>query len=382
MSQTAKGIFWPTNTSVDTLDTEILLRRLENRFRITGSVLKWIRSYLTGRKQSVYINGETSSARSEPRPLLFTAYTSPLGDLAQQHEVNMHCYADDTQPYLSFKPLIPMAEGRAVEKLTGFINDVRAWMLANKLKLNDDKTVFLLLGRPSKTRRVSLSSFPMGDTDIPKSEFGTNLGTIWDHEMSMARQVNNICKLGFMQLRKIAQLRKYLNTTAAESIVHAFVTSRVDYCNSLLNGIPEYLFDRIQRLQNAAARLICGVRKFDHITPTMIDLHWLPIRQRVKFKTLLITFKSVNGSAPEYLCELLVKYKQEYNLRSVTNTQTRDDFLLKVPKTNLKCCGDRAFSAIAPKLWNELPYALRSLDDVETFKKELKTHLFKLAYCD
>ncbi len=127
----------------------------------------------------------------------------------------------------------------------------------------------------------------------------------------------------------------------------------------------------------------CGIRKFDHVTPSLVELHWLPIRQRVEFKTMLLVFKSVNGLAPEYLCELLVKYEQEYNLRSVTDTASWDEFLLKIPRSKLKCCGDRAFSTIAPRLWNDLPYALRSLDDVETFKKGLKTHLFKKAYnCD
>ncbi len=381
------------SAAFDTLDTEILLQRLENRYRITGTVLQWIRSYLTDRRQSVYIKGHSSTGMSEPRhlkwgvpqgsvlgPVLFTAYTAPLGDLAAEHGVNMHCYADDTQPYLSFKPMVQMAEEMAVAKLTGFINDVRAWMLANKLKLNDDKTMFLLIGRPSKVKKVALSSFTVGNADIPKSDSAVNLGTVWDSCMTMEKQVNNICKTGFLQLRKIAHLRKYLDDSATETIVHAFVTSRIDYCNSLLNGIPSYLFDRVQRLQNAAARIICGLQKFDHITPSLFKLHWLPVRQRVDFKTLLLTYKCVNGLAPEYLSELLVSYKQSYNLRSVTDTSNWDEFLLKVPKTNLKCCGDRAFSVVAPSLWNVLPYELRSLDDINVFKTELKTYLFKIAY--
>ncbi len=381
------------SAAFDTLDSDILLDRLENRFRITGSALQWIRSYLTGRKQSVFVRSHASSATSDPQdlkwgvpqgsvlgPVLFTAYTAPLGDLATEHNVNMHCYADDTQPYLTFKPDIKMAEEMAVAKLTNFIGDVRAWMLANKLKLNDDKTMFLLIGRPCKVRKVSLSSFSVGNAVIPISEHALNLGTMWDCEMNMEKQVNNICKTGFFQLRKVAHLSKYLNKSSCESIVHAFVTSRIDYCNSLLNGIPEYLFDRVQRLQNAAARIVCGIQKFDHITPSLIDLHWLPVRKRVDFKTLLLTYKALNGLAPDYLSVLLVRYKQDYNLRSVTDTEKCDDLLLKIPKTRLKCCGDRAFSAKAPRLWNVLPYKLRNAKDVEVFKKDLKTYLFKQAY--
>ena len=378
------------SAAFDTLDIDIMVSRLENRFRITGNVLKWIKSYLTDRKQSVCIKG----AMSEPKtlkcgvpqgsvlgPILFTAYTSPLGDIATSHGVNLHCYADDTQPYLSFKPVNPMAEDMAVERLSSFVQEIRAWMLSNKLKLNDDKTMFLLLGRPSKLEKVNLSTFRVGDADIPRSDYATNLGSMWDSEMSMERHVNNICKSGFFQLRKISHLRKYLDSKATETIVHAFVSSKIDYCNSLLNGIPNYLVERVQRLQNAAVRMVCRLQKFDHVTQSLITLHWLPIKQRIMFKTLLLTFKAMNGMAPEYLSELLIKYEQDYNLRSITDTQSYDNFLLRIPRTKLKCCGDRAFSVVAPTLWNDLPYSLRSIDDVDDFKKNLKTHLFRGAYC-
>ncbi len=312
------------SAAFDTLDIDILLSRLENRFRITGNVLRWIKSYLIGRKQSVCIKGASGCAISEPKvlkcgvpqgsvlgPVLFTAYTAPLGDIAKSHGVNMHCYADDTQPYLSFKPVSQMAEDAAVDKLSAFVHELRAWMLANKLKLNDDKTMFLLIGRPCKLEKVSLSTFKVGDAEIPKSNYATNLGSIWDTEMSMERHVNSICKSGFYQLRKIAHLRKYLDKQATETIVHAFVSSRIDYCNSLLNGLPKYLTDRIQRLQNAAIRMVCRLGKFDHVTSSYISLHWLPIKQRIEFKTLLLTFKAINGLAPQYISELLEKYSDE-----------------------------------------------------------------------
>ncbi len=120
-----------------------------------------------------------------------------------------------------------MAEGQA--KLESFVDDIKSWMLANKLKLNDDKTMFLLLGRPSKTEKVSSNSFVVGNSEILKPDPAVNLDTLWDCDMSMELQVNRIlvCQSGYLQLRKIYQLRRYLTKTACEYVVHAFVTSRL-----------------------------------------------------------------------------------------------------------------------------------------------------------
>ncbi len=101
-----------------------------------------------------------------------------LGDLAAKHGIDMLCYADDSQPYLSFKPAIPIAEEQAVSKLEDFISDIRLWMLVNKLKLNDEKNTFLLLGRPSKKAKVNLNSFTVGNAEIPMSDMAVNLGTL------------------------------------------------------------------------------------------------------------------------------------------------------------------------------------------------------------
>ena len=156
-------------------------------------------------------------------------------------------------------------------------------------------------------------------------------------------------------------------------LVQCFVISRLDYCNSLLYGIPEESLDKLQKVQNAAARLIYGVRKHDHVTHLLKNLHWLPIRYRIQFKIALITFKTLNGNGPEYLAELLIPLQQNRALRSSHKN------MLKVPKIKLKYGGDRSFSVAAPRIWNSLPNSIKSHSE-HLFKEALKTHLFKIAY--
>ena len=110
-----------------------------------------------------------------------------------------------------------------------------------------------------------------------------------------------ICKNCFFHLRKIARIKEYLSTSDIQTLVHAFITSKLAKCNSLLYGLPKFLIDRLQNVQNCAARLVTGSKKYDHITPLMKQLHWLPISQRIIYKIVPITYKSLNGSAPHYM---------------------------------------------------------------------------------
>ncbi|KAL3056624.1 hypothetical protein OYC64_019162 [Pagothenia borchgrevinki] len=131
---------------------------------------------------------------------------------------------------------------------------------------------------------------------------------------------------------------------------------------------------RLQLVQNAAARLLTGHKKRDHITPILASLHWLPIRFRIDFKLLLFVFKALNGLAPAYIAELLQRYTPTRALRSA------DQLLLIVPKTRLKTRGHRAFAAAGPRLWNTLPLHVRSAQTLGVFKSTLKTHFFSLAF--
>ncbi len=159
-----------------------------------------------------------------------------------------------------------------------------------------------------------------------------------------------------------------------EIAVHAFVSSRLDYCNSLYIGVPQSCVSRLQLVQNAAARLLTGKRKYVSITPVLISLHWLPVKYRIDFKILLFVFKSLHNLAPLYLTELLHPHTLSRSLRS-TNSD-----LLRVPRTRLKTRGDRAFSVVCPKLWNSLPSHIRTAPTMSVFKSTLKTYFFSLAF--
>ena len=118
-------------------------------------------------------------------------------------------------------------------------------------------------------------------------------------------------------------------------------------------------------------RVITLTKKYDHITPVLKELHWLPVRKRIEFKILLLAYKCLHGTAPSYLRELLKEYVPPRTLRSTSKN------LLCEPRNNMKTYGDRSFSACAPKLWNQLPDNIRAAGSVAIFKRQLKTHLFK-----
>ena len=190
----------------------------------------------------------------------------------------------------------------------------------------------------------------------------------------MVEHVSSITKSAYLHLRNIAQIRRYLTQDATATLINSLVTSRLDNLNSLLFGLPDCVISRLQRIQNHAAKVVAKKKKYDHVTPILITLHWLPVAYRIEFKVLMLTYKCLNGKAPEYLSSRLQLYVPGRALRS------SDQHLLVVKKAHLKTYGDRAFSIAAPTLWNALPLEIRTSVSVDSFKRKLKTHLFKKAY--
>ncbi len=122
-----------------------------------------------------------------------------------------------------------------------------------------------------------------------------NLGVLFDSNRLFESHISSICKTVFFHLKNISKLRPMLSTSNTEMLIHAFMTSRLDYCNALLGGSSPCLINKLQMVQNAAARVLTRTRNYDHISPVLSTLHWLPIKHRIDFKILLITYKSLNG---------------------------------------------------------------------------------------
>ena len=338
-----------------------------------------MKSYLSDRHHFISINNCTSSTApvthgvpqgSVLGPLLFTIYILPLGQILRHHGLQFHCYADDTQLYLSTTSITAATHST----LTNCLTDIKTWMQKNFLKLNCNKSEIIIIGPDTLTRSTQDFSLNIDGTPVKTSTHIRNLGVIFDPTLSFLPHVNNITKIAFFHLRNIARLRPSLTFSAAETLIHTFISSRLDYCNSILYGITSKTLNKLQYVQNSAARLLTNTRSREHITPVLHDLHWLPVKQRIQFKILLTTYKTQHNLAPSYLTDLLQPYVPTRSLRS------SEAGLLQVPKPKRRTWGDRAFSVAAPTLWNELPKHIRDAPTIPTFKTALKTHLFTIAY--
>ena len=200
----------------------------------------------------------------------------------------------------------------------------------------------------------------------------TNLDELVEHYDTGLTNV--LDQIAYLQLRRLSSVRRYMDSATFEHLVHAFITSRLDYGNALLCGVSQCQVARLQRVQNSAARIQTGTPRRDHITPVLRSLHWLPVAARIRYKVLLLTFKCFHEIAPIYLCDLVEFYSPDRDLRS-SNMR-----LLNVPFTTNHRCKNSAFSYVAPTLWNQLPNDVRGADTLSSFKYKLKTFLFTQYY--
>lgn len=308
-------------------------------------------------------------------PLLFVLYTTPLGAIFRKHGLKYHQYADDTQVYCDLSPRSPALLNTGVVKVEKCLEEVKLWMAQNKLKLNESKTECIIFSTKQNHHQFGNIKITFGGSVINPSSSVRDLGAQVDPEMNMDRQVNNIIRTSYFHLRRIAKIRRHLDQSSCAKAVIAFVTSRVDYHNGLLAGISCKNLDRLQRVQNNAARLVSQSPRHCHITPVLSDLHWLPIRARIDFKILMNVHKAVHSAnAPAYLKDLCSPYTPTRTLRSSSVPH-----LLSVSRTKRKI-GDRAFKTYACNIWNKLPQSLRDFDDVLSFKNHLKTHFFIIYF--
>ena len=285
-------------------------------FGLTGTVINWITSYLLGRSQKVVVGNVNSSAvpllcgvpqGSILGPTLFMPYTTPLSKICNKHAVTYHLYADDQQLYLSCKPSIAGAKEQCIKQLQGCIADICKWMSANMLKLNDEKTEFIMFGTNHQLNKMQSTStrIAIGNTNLSAVNHVCNLVFLMDNTLKNQSHINNLTSTTFNQLMNIRRICSKLDRETTKYIIQSLVISKLDYCNSLLLRSADYQLYKMQQIQNMACRIVCNLCKFNHVSSSMQDLHWLKIPYWIQFKVACIMCKCRNGQYPKYLTDLL-----------------------------------------------------------------------------
>ena len=253
-------------------------------------------------------------------------------------------------------------------------------MIKNKLKINDSKTEFIVFRSPQAKQDLSGLSVSVGDSVIAQSSKVRDLGVIFDQFLNFDDYISGVCRSTHFHLRNIGRIRHLLSYGACAQLIHALISIRLDYCSSLLYNLPKGSIERLQKIQNQAARILTKTSRCDHISEVLVSLHWLRIEQRIIYKILILTFKAfVDHTAPMYLSELVKKKSSSTNTRSAN-----DDLLLVIPPLSRNCSNtffERSFNFAAPTEWNRLDKRIRRISNLNTFKSEIKTILF-LNYFD
>lgn len=171
-----------------------------------------------------------------------------------------------------------------MESFSSCIEQIDRWLKGNRLKLNAEKTQVIWLGTRQQLAKVHIAEIQLLSTSVSISSTVMDLGVTLDGTLTMSQHVAAVCRSSFFQLRQLRAVRRSLSSETTKILVHSFVSGRLDYCNSLLAGISDGLIQKLQSVQNAAARLVTGLRKFDHVSETIRELHWLPVRKRITYK--------------------------------------------------------------------------------------------------
>ncbi len=377
------------SAAFDTINQTSLIDRLSSWFGVRKVALKWFTSYLSDRSQSVKVNTSVSNSTnlecgvpqgSVLGPILFSLYTAPLSTIISGYDCIKHLlYADDTQLYIS---LTPSNASTAIAELQKCLKSVQAWMAANKLKLNPDKTEFIVFG--SEAQRKTLSTFfPIDilDNKLTPSDTVRNLGVKLDSSLNMAQHISDVIKSCYYHIKDLRRIRRHLTKSVAITLSNALVGSKIDYCNSLFHGITDKQMRRLQGVQNTLCRIVTRTSRYSSITGPMMSLHWLPIKFRIRFKINLLTYRVYNTHYPVYLESCIQPYKSPYPTRlSDPVRHTLDVPYFQYKKHNSFVQLKNSFAYTAPRLWNSLNETCRSAPSVGAFRARLKTYLWAQAY--
>lgn len=368
-------VFLDLSAAFDTIDIDRLLEILRVEIGITGVALEWFKSFLKGRTQRVRIDGKLSSIMeilfgtvqgSVLGPDLFSIYVRYQPQVFQQCSFKSTSFADDSNGRKTFA--IEFQFNICKNDVANLLMEITKWMNWKFMKINPEKTEILLFYPKALSDKVIVQGIIVGNQCIRFSKVVKNVGIWLDEQLNLDSHINKVVSHSHKLLKDIGKIRNVISVKHTEMLVHAVISSRLDYGNSMFFNMSKSNTYKLQKVQNAAARLVKRKRKREGISSVLRELHWLKVESRVIFKIVLLVYKCINGMCSENLNRKL-KYKK-------FNCRPEDYLLLETNKVSTKY-GRRTFAYAGPRLWNALPLKTRTEEDIESFKRQVKTLLFK-----
>lgn len=366
------------SAAFDTVDHEKLLKILETEIGIRGTALKWFRSFLTNRTQKIKI-GDTYSdvidllfgvpQGSVLGPILFKIYIRSLYEYIKPTNFEIEGFADDHQLYKPF--MIKMQRKALGQDINECLQHISLWMNEYFLRLNQTKTKILVIAPPTVQREIFIRGVFLEGTCIRFVDSAKNLGVILDDILSFENQVNKVVKSSYALIKKLHQVKGYLSEDELKELGCSYILTNLDYCNSLYYGMNSHLINKLQRVQNCAARLISKKRiPAGKMDDKLMEFHWLKVKHRIIYKQMLIVHNCLHLNAPVEIMSMF-RYAESIRTMNLQEKKCRSKY------------GERAISHSGPKLWNLLPKNIREEHDTDKFKKSLKSFLITTGdeYC-
>ena len=238
------------------------------------------------------------------------------------------------------------------------------------LKLNDGKTEFIIFGTHQQLKKIDNITIKIGSKNIIPAEHVRNLGFFMDRFYKNTKHIDHLLSSLCYQLRNVCNIRGKLNFNTAKTVVQALILSNLDYCNSLLPGTSECQLSWLQHVQNMACRVVCNLRKYDHVSASIYSLHWLKVRECTTYKIAYLVHCCKMRLAPQYLIDVLPTFNHNRSPRSSISSN------LPSAKCQTSLVSEGSFSAVEPKIWTSLPSGVQFEKSSNGFRKGLKTFLF------
>ena len=371
------------SAAFDTVDHDILLSVLSSKYGIKGKALQWFDQYLRPRSFRVAVKGVYSKDRdltvSVPQGSctganIFNLYCSPLQEVIPE-DLQLSGFADDHSVRKTFKASNRLDEENTKIRLQECLISIKKWMDETRLKMNPSKTEFIYFGNTKQLQKCTSNSINVAGDLIVRSEVIRYLGVWLNSTLNFKTHVTKKCKVAMLNFLRIRSIHHLLTEDATSSLVLSLCVSHLDYCNSVLYGLPDITISKMQKIQSMCAHLVLRKHKWDSATACLATLHWLPVKQHITFKICVLTYKLLHKQGPQYLQDMLQYRTPNRRLRSAL-----DNSLLVIPRTKLKTFANRSFSVAAPTTWNALPKHIRDTLDLLSFKQALKTHLYQEAF--